>query len=249
MLKNIFMVALFCIVFTGMARAEGKPVYLMGAGALISTSPYHGVGNRITPVPFVLWGKGPFYMRGIESGYKFYDHAPVTLKIFLSPHLMGYKASDADVLSGMHDRRLSLNGGVGLDWVLPYGEGVTLSLKAANDLLGRYDGRVGEATLSKKFKNRYVEVTPSLGVKVLSSQLTDYYYGVEPDEARADRPAYHPGSAVNYMAGVMFNAGLSKDWIIITRFGAEALDTCIRTSPLVGKDVVLSGMIGLTRRF
>jgi outer membrane protein len=247
--KKVLALVLCSLALTGFARAGEESFRLIGAGALVSQSPYRGVDNKVSPLFSVVWDKGPFYVRGIEAGYKFYNEAPLTAKVIIAPRLMGYRASYSDALSGMDDRLWSVDGGIGVDWALPYGKDMTLSFKAVNDLLSRHDGRAGEATLSKKFKHRYLEVIPSLGVRVLSSELTDYYYGVEPSETRADRSAYHPGHAVNYVGGIMLNSGFSRDWIVITRFGVEALDAKIRKSPLVDENLLLSAMLGLTRRF
>jgi MipA family protein len=249
MLRKLLIGVLCCFALTGSVRAENVSMRLIGVGTLISQSPYRGVDNKVSPLLSVVWNKGPFYVRGIEAGYKFYDKAPLTAKVIVAPRLMGYRASYSDALSGMDDRLWSIDGGLGVDWALPYGKDMTLSFKAVNDLLSRNDGRSGEVVLSKKFKHRYFEMAPSLGVRVLSSELTDYYYGVEPGEARADRSAYHPGHAVNYVGGIMFNSGFSRDWIVITRFGVEALDAKIRKSPLVDENLLLSAMLGLTRRF
>lgn len=247
--RNSLLVILCVFSLTGVVWAEAGSLRLIGAGALVSRSPYRGVSNKTTPLFSVVWDKGPFYLQGIEAGYKFYNKAPLTAKVLVSPRLMGYRASDADALSGMDERWWSIDGGIGVDWTLPYGKNVTLSFKAVNDLLSRNDGRAGEVVLAKKFRGPYFEMTPSLGVRVLSSQMAGYYYGVNSDEVRAGRPEYHPGHAVNYVVGLMFNSGLSRDWIVITRIGVEALDTKIRKSPLVDETMLLSGMIGLTRRF
>ncbi len=249
MFKKVLAAVLCSLALTGVVRAEEESFRLIGAGVLVSQSPYRGVDNKVTPLFSLVWDKGPFYVRGIEAGYKFYDKAPLTAKVIIAPRLMGYRASYSDALSGMDDRLWSLDGGLGVDWALPYGKDMTLSFKAVNDLLSRNDGRSGEVVLSKKFKHHYFEAVPSLGVRVLSSELTDYYYGVEPSEVRAERSAYHPGTAVNYVGGIMFNSGFSRDWIVITRFGVEVLDAKIRKSPLVDENLLLTAAIGLTRRF
>ena len=79
--------------------------------------------------------------------------------------------------------------------------------------------------------------------------MVNYYYGVEASEARAGRPEYEPGQAVNYFGKVLFNFGISQNWIVVTMASVEFLDSSIQKSPIVDKDHLLTGAIGLTRRF
>jgi outer membrane protein len=229
--------------------ATGEDFKLLGVGAVISTSPYRGVGQTVQPVPVVVWNYKNFYIKGVEVGYHFYSNDTITASIMTAPRFMGYHSSDSDTLSGMDNRTMSLDAGVRADISLPIGEDVRLSVKLVNDVLFRYDGREAGLALSKQFKSKYFQLTPSVGARLQSSQMVDYYYGVTSAEATANRPAYDPGHAINYFGDVMFNFGIHKNWIVMTKLGVEFLDSEIRKSPIVGRDVLVTGVVGVTRRF
>ena len=47
----------------------------------------------------------------------------------------------------------------------------------------------------------------------------------------------------------MFNFGIHKNWIVMTRVGVEFPGSGIRKSPIVGQDVLVTGLVGVARRF
>jgi MipA family protein len=149
----------------------------------------------------------------------------------------------------MEDRRMSFDAGLKAELKLPLGEDVMLWARVVTDAASRHDGQEAELSVSKKFRSKYFRLTPSVGARFQSSRLVDYYYGVRASEVRAGRPEYEPGQAVNYFGEVLFSFGISQNWIVVTKAGVEFLDSEIRKSPIVDKDYLLTGIVGLTRRF
>jgi outer membrane protein len=250
------MKAIIALIVCGMVltaasvnAATGDDFKLLGVGAVISASPYRGVGRKIQPVPVAVWDYKKFYIKGVESGYRFYSGDMVTMSVMAAPRFMGYHSSDSDALAGMDNRKMSMDAGLRADVVLPIGEDVALSLKLVNDVLSIHDGCEASLALSKKFGSKFFQLTPSAGVRLQSSRMVDYYYGVIPAEATAYRQAYDPGHAINYFGDAMFSFGINKNWIVMTMLGVEFLDSGIRKSPIVGRDVLVSGVVGVTRRF
>ena len=64
----LFLILSAGVVLAPLSFAEEKAPKMLGAGAIISTSPYHGVGNRVLSVPLVSWDYKGFYIRGVEAG-------------------------------------------------------------------------------------------------------------------------------------------------------------------------------------
>ncbi len=236
------------ILHSDPAGAE-RSFSLIGGGAVISESPYKGVGTKATPVPVLLLDHKGFYIRGIDLGYRFFQADKLTLGVLVSPRFMGYDPDDSDALSGMEERKRSWDAGVALDYRVPNSGGIVLGAKAMTDASGRHHGQTAAVSVSRKFSNRYVQLTPSAGVRFFSSPLIKYYYGVRSSEALASRPAYAPDRAVNYFGDVMLNVGIHPKWIVVTRVGIEFLDSEITKSPIVDKDQLVTGVVGLTRRF
>ena len=247
-LKVFGAIILGVLFYAGVAAAE-ESMKLIGAGAVISSSPYRGVGNKTTPLPLIRWDYKNFYIRGVEFGYSFFKTEDVTLNILASPRFMGYHSSESDALQGMANRENSFDVGVSGRYKLPGWGGPEVGVKILTDVGGVCNGQVATLFLTKKFSGHYFELTPSLGARVQTSSMVNYYYGVRPSEVAADRPEYKPGTAVNYFGDVMFNVGIHPNWIVISKVGVEFLDREITKSPIVNKDYLVMGVIGVTRRF
>jgi outer membrane protein len=162
---------------------------------------------------------------------------------------MGYDADDADSLSGMDNRDISLDGGVQLKWVIQQVEGLSVNIGATTDLMSKHEGQ--EVTLAGKkvFKGKIYQIIPEAGVKWQSSDLVDYYYGVRDSEVASGRPAYEPDSVIDPFVASRLYLGLSENWILISRVGYEFLGAEIQDSPIVDKDGIFSMLIGVARRF
>ncbi|MBF0121885.1 MAG: MipA/OmpV family protein [Candidatus Omnitrophica bacterium] len=236
------------LFFATVAMAE-ESMKLIGGGAVISSSPYRGIGAKITPLPLIRYDYKDFYIKGVEAGYRFFKTEDVTLSILGSPRFMGYHSSDSDALQGMENRNNSFDAGVSGDYKLPKCGGIAMGASILTDVAGVHDGQVMTLSLSKKFSIKHFKLTPSLGARLQTSSLVDYYYGVRASEVAADRPEYKPGTAVNYFGDMMFNFGIHPKWIVITKVGVEFLDHEITRSPIVNKDYLVTGIIGVTRRF
>ncbi len=240
-------VGVLLVVLTGHCRAD-EDFQLIGVGETISTSPYIGVGKALMTVPIIVWDYKGFYVRGSEAGYHFLQRGPLELSVLAEPRFMGYHTSDSSALDGMKDRDISLDAGLRADIDLPW-EGLSLGVKVSNDVLNRNRGHEAELSLSSEIAGKIWRFSPSAGLRVQSSQMVSYYYGVKTGEARADRQAYDPGMALNYFADTVFSIGISKNWVVITRAGVDFLSSEITESPIVARNYLLSGMIGLARRF
>ncbi|MBF0619820.1 MAG: MipA/OmpV family protein [Candidatus Omnitrophica bacterium] len=242
----IFMLCVALLMTTAACAEESMT--LAGAGAVVSTRPYRGVGSKIMAVPLMSVEYKNLYIKGVEAGYSFYKTGLVTVSVITSPRLLGYSSEDSLALNGMEDRRMSWDAGLKAALALPW-EGATAHVKLLNDILSRYDGREVEAGLSKVFKGSFFQLTPGAGARWQSRQLLNYYYGVNSGEVRANRPEYHPGSGVEYFTNVLFNFGITPNWIVVTRAEVDILSHEVTDSPIVSRHYGLSGVLGLTRKF
>ena len=244
---GVLLCALVCLALARPSFAY-EDLKLVGAGVITAVSPYRGVGTRSLAVPILVWDYKNFYAKGVEAGYYFYKTEGLRASVFTVPRFMGYHSSDSDALQGMKDREMSLDAGVKFQAALPW-KGRTLSLKVMNDVLSRNRGSVVELSAAHELKGGIWRLTPSFGVRAQSGRMTDYYYGIKDDEAGVGRPAYKPGAAFNYFADVLFSFGIRKDWIVVTKGSCEFLSNEIRQSPIVKKDILLTGVVGLARKF
>ena len=237
------------VAISGRAMADDVMPNMVGMGAVVRTSPYAGVKSNVMAIPLGSWKYKGFYIKGLEAGFTLYDQNGLKLGLLTTPRFMGYSSDDSTALNGMEDRRASLDAGFKAAVDVPWVKGLSVNAQVLNDVLARYHGREGSFSLEQAYGFKLGYCRFSAGVKVQSRRLTDYYYGVLPNEVRVDRPAYSPGTAVDPFAGVLLITGLPLKWRILARTGVEWLDPSIRKSPIVKDSYSLMGMLGFVREF
>jgi outer membrane protein len=90
---------------------------------------------------------------------------------------------------------------------------------------------------------------PEIGVSWQSSDLNDYYFGVDANEVRAGRAAYEADASVTPFAGVQLEYAVSKQTHVIGGLGVGRLGDEISDSPIVDEGSVAGGYLGLTYTF
>jgi outer membrane protein len=118
-----------------------------------------------------------------------------------------------------------------------------------NDLLGNHDGQAVRFSYSRRFIKDPWTITPSGGVLWQSNNLTDYYFGVETNEAQAGRPAYSVGEAWNPFLGLNLSYQIDEQWSTTAIFRYVWLDSEIHNSPIVSDDYEVVLMAGFIYRF
>ncbi|MEK6700589.1 MAG: MipA/OmpV family protein [Nitrospirota bacterium] len=143
----------------------------------------------------------------------------------------GWKADDDPDLAGMADRHTSLDGSVNALWKTSV---VNINASYYHDILNVSNGEAATLRLSRNF---WIEpkfrLTPSVGVEWQSAKLVDYYYGVRPAEATANRLAYNGRDTVNVGAGLGGAYRLSPDWSLMGGVYTTHLGSGITDSPIV----------------
>jgi hypothetical protein len=86
---------------------------------------------------------------------------------------------------------------------------------------------------------------PSITFRYLSNSYSRYYFGVAGSEVAPDRAVYDPGAALNYKIGFSVGYEVAPQWLLKASAGLEVLDSVITASPLVDKDRLWSGSIGI----
>ncbi|MCA9400971.1 MAG: MipA/OmpV family protein, partial [Candidatus Omnitrophica bacterium] len=201
------------------SKEENPSFNIVGIGAFASSSEYDGKDGNVLAVPFALWRNERFFIEGVHAGIIAYEDEPLRADLYLAPKFMGYDEDDAQVFKGMEDRDFSMDAGGRLIWQFPEMESIDITVSFQTDVLSKSDGQEGSVAVTKTFRGEFYQVQPSIGVRWLSDDLTDYYYGVKTTEATGSRPAYEAEQMVNYFSHLGFYMGLSQNWILVTRIG------------------------------
>ncbi|MDR6982997.1 outer membrane protein [Rheinheimera pacifica] len=235
-------------MFSGaaMAQSAAPQGFSYGVGVGVNQEIYQGYSNRTIPLPIIGYQGDRLTVYGPFVSYKLLDLGNISFSAKLAPRFAGFDQSDSAVFSGMAKRKDSIDGGIGMqlrqdNW--------KFEAQTVFDLLGNSNGQESKVSVGYSYRAGPVIIEPQFGVSYSDSKLVDYYYGVRPDEATAQRPAYKASGAVNYNAGISVTTALFFGGM--TRLGVEHhwYGSSISDSPLTDRDTGLSAFLSWSRLF
>ena len=213
---------------TGIAATGGVAV---GAVPRIERSAYRGAGMRHDLVPIYLYEGDRVYLHSQSLGLKFGRSEAARSDIFLKHRFEGHPSDNIPpALAGMAKREPGIDAGasaqLGGAWGIAF-------VELLQDVSQTSRGR--ELRLGYKYPVRSGRfwIRPHAMLAVRSSRLNNYYYGVEPEEARADRPAYHADSGLVGELGVYAAYQVSTRWRLFGGLTWAQLPDSITDSPIV----------------
>lgn len=212
----------------------------VGVGAVAQSSPYRGAdAARVQAIPAVTYVGERVQILGLMAQVGLLSGRQVRLAATARYRLGAYAEEDSPALAGMGDRKDSLFGGLALQGNLP--AGVRTSAGYEHDLLDRVGGGCARWGVRRGFPFGRFSVAPSAALNWMSAELAGHEYGVAADEARAGRPRYRPGDAVNMELGLGVSAEWRGAWRVILNASVEFLANELRESPLVADGHVVRG--------
>lgn len=231
--------------------------WTFGVGAAVRDSPYAGEGTRIRPFPLVAWQGERFFWQGLTGGMHVVKGERFTFDVLLAGRFDGVDIKDlgrrelaangidAALLSDRHD---AADAGVAATW---RGAAGSLRLRALADITGTSEGYELSADYGYPIQAGRTRLVPGVGVRLLSEDMADYYYGTLDREVARGVRAYRPGAVLIPQASLDVMRPLFGAW---TAFGAleyQFLPDEIADSPLIQADTDGAArlMIGISRRF
>ncbi len=167
-------------------------------------------------------------------------------------------SGSADELDGTDDRDSSFNVGPNFVVNLPYGK---LDGRVVTDITGNSDGTSAEGGYQLPLVNKpgVANVWMRGAVEWQSSEVTDFYYGIKPNEdcpdiagdndkacpAGLNRPRYRAGNAVNWKLAAYASVNMTKNWVALLGGSYTKFDENISDSPIVEGSSDLMGFLGL----
>ncbi|WP_240224223.1 MipA/OmpV family protein [Rheinheimera hassiensis] len=231
---------------TAMAQSAAPQGFSYGVGVGVNQEIYQGYSNRTIPLPIIGYQGDRLTVYGPFVSYKLLDLGNISFSAKLAPRFAGFDESDSAVFSGMAKRKDSIDGGIGMQLRQ---DSWKFEAQTVFDLLGNSKGQESKVSVGYSYRAGPIIIEPQFGVSYSDSKLVDYYYGVRPDEATAQRPAYKADGAVSYNAGVSFSTALFFGGM--TRLGVEHhwYGSSISDSPLTDRDTGLSAFLSWSRLF
>lgn len=214
---------------TGVISAPGGAG--LGAALRAERSPYRGAGTRLDLVPLYLYEGKYLYLHAYRAGLKLETRENHRFDLFLSHRFEGFPYDRVpDSLAGMTTRQAGLDAGLSYQYSgalgAVYAELLTDALDASNGT---------ELRLGYKFEWNFgrLRLRPHAMLSWRDARLNDYYYGVRPEEATAQRPAYAPGAGLNTTLGLYGAYALTDRLRLLGGIGTTRWSQGVRASPIV----------------
>jgi outer membrane protein len=221
--------------------------FFIEAGAVTGSELYKGQDNKTA-----IYVNGGYHGEDFNAditgiNYRFFgdNRSAINFSAFIVPNI-GYRAEDANILTGMKDRNIS--GDLGINADLRLGKG-TLSAKFQHDVTGVYNGYQAGVTYYHPMNLGFADFVPFVGASYLGSDYVNYYTGVLTSEATTKRPAYKGSSTFVYKAGYSLVVPLSEHLDLTQSTGYSRLGSSIADSPLIESKNQWVASLGLTYSF
>lgn len=219
----------------------------LGVAMRFEHSPYRGGDMRHDVVPQYLYEGKHAFLEAYRVGLKLEPAADSRVDLFVAYRFEGYPHDRKPAsLNGMSTRESGVDLGLGYQQRMPWG---TLFGEVLRDVGSGSDGseiRLGyryDLVLGK------LQLQPQLTFAARDARLNNYYYGVRPAEATAQRPAFEPGGGINAELGLAAAYRLSERWRLTGGISARRWASGVRSSPIVENRTQLAGQIGLAYDF
>ena len=232
------------------AQEESQKVTI-GAGPYLQTQPYSGVKEIVVPSPVIFFDNGLFYARWTRLGMYVFgeknDDFSWGVSITGQPRVNNYKASDSAALTGMDDKKSSIEAGLAFSAAL---EKSHLEVMVLSDALGRYDSWVATSELGYDFEIGKFKFYPSLIAIYQSSKFMNYYYGVSQEESLTSAHSpYSANAGVQLGAQTYIRYPLTDKLSALANMRVDKLSSQATNSPIVSDDYIYSGLISLIYAF
>ncbi len=265
------LVCLACVMPLGHAHAQAEEVepaladnydllepdgLSLGVAVMSSKGILLGEGHRTLLVPVLGYEGERLFFRGISGGVHLFKRNGLELDLLLAARLDGWDADDLDATrlaargidrGLLVDRDRGVDMGLGVSWKGSAGRAWLDAKTDVTDASGGHEIELGYAFAVPAGKGL---LAPSVTVSYWSSKLSDYYYGVLPQEEAAGVPRYQPGDAVVPGVSVAYLRALPGRWRLFGVLEYQWLPGGINDSPLVeGTRGVPSLFVGFSRSF
>ncbi|HEY8249704.1 MAG TPA: MipA/OmpV family protein [Burkholderiales bacterium] len=210
-------------------------------------SPYRGSDRDSDLMMQFRYDSRYFYLQSDRIGLKL-ESERYRYELFLRRRLEGF-ASDhvPESMTGMAKRSSGDDLGVAARYRL--GAGVVYG-EAMQNVSEESDG--AELRLGYRYEGWWsgkLRWRPYATLAWRDSKLNNYYYGVRPEEATAERPEYKAGSGLNLELGVLAAYRFAERWQLLAGAGMTRWSSSVRGSPVVEDGLQPYAMLGLMYGF
>lgn len=246
-------VVLFTLSTTSFAYGQSQSVdeqsefeISIGVGAGSGQSLYKGIDDSTEAMPMLDIRYGNLFFGNGGLGYILTEQDDFSAYMALGYDSLDGERTDSKILKDMGDVDRGLNLIIGSEFATDFG---FIDLSVAHDVSGEHSGSQVGVGWSVPLEAGDVMLMPSLSVAWMSDDLVNHYFGVSASQARPGRSAYKTDSGWRYGVDLMASYPLSEHWELQGGVGVEWYSSEITDSPIVDRDSVVSGFMGLSYHF
>lgn len=250
-----FALALFLALRAGAALADSALLADVlapgdvgfGATMRFEHSPYRGGESSADTLPQPVFDSRYVQLRSDRLALKL---GPTSwgAQLFVQRRYDGFALDRVpSSMAGMEQRKRSAD--LGLHWHRQFGLS-SVQIEAMQDV-----GDVSHGS-ELRFTYRYtgwwggrLGLRPFATAAYRDARLNNYYFGVKPEEATAERPAYEPGAGVDFEVGLHAAYRLTERWQVLGGVGVSLPSSAVRASPVAEDGARPSVTLGLMYGF
>ncbi|HSN51987.1 MAG TPA: MipA/OmpV family protein [Woeseiaceae bacterium] len=224
--------------------------YALGLAYSASESPYAG-GERsgfafpfLTSFRHIAFTDSWLILSGGDVGVRWVNDTGWILGAVSRIRTEGTGSTLLDEFADIDVRKWTVEAAPLVGW---RGWPVHFELKWYNEIFSDYGGPTTEFKVSLPREHSRGWFVPSVTVLHNSASHNRYYYGVSESEA-ARIPGldpYTPGASLNVRAGISTGYAINDQWLLSVSVNHEWLGSEITASPIVDKDSIWSGTVGI----
>ncbi len=242
---------LFFLLLNPLNADEKKQKVTIGAGPYIQSQPYKDVSDIIIPSPVVFFDNGVVYIRWSRAGVYFLgeknDDYAWGFSITGQPRPNNYKPSDSTTLTGLSEKKSSLE--AGLAFSAKIGDSYIESM-LLTDILDRYESWIFKTEVGYDFTLGDFSLYPSLIFIYQSAEFINYYYGISQEDSTTsayDIYTADNGLQLGFQTYIKYPFSDKLSALINLRY--DRLSKEATASPIVQDDYIYSGLVSLIYTF
>lgn len=222
--------------------------YALGLAYSVSESPYRGGSASGFAYPYLTSFRHNAFtddwliLTGGDVGVRWVNDSGWVLGAVSRIRTEGTDDTLLDELADIDIRKWTVEAAPLIGW---RGWPVHFELKWYHEIFSSYGGPTSEFKMSLPREQPRGWFVPSVTLVNNSAGHNRYYYGVSESEARPGLEEYRPGSSTNVKASVSTGYAIDNRWLLSVSIHHEWLGSAITDSPIVDKDSLWSGSIGI----
>ena len=197
-------------------------------------------------LPLYLYEGRYVFFRGAAGGLHIVKNDRWEVNLYSRYRFQKLNPSDNEFFDGLEEREQSLDVGFQISHSSSWGK---ITAGWLTDALDRHNGQEVEFSYRYNISLGPWSLSPFIRWAWQDEDLTNYYFGVSPDEARPGRPVYSPGESQ------WLGFGLNSAWQVSDRislfgnFGFSGTESDVVNSPLVEERGFSGVFVGGTYTF